>query len=103
MDITSQFNQEEEWWKDVAITGVAEMQQRRLSRFQQLNDSGLPLENALTLLRTWSQAASVHLLRHASVSTAWAVEVDAQCVQTYESLIQSKLTLMQKMELFLEL
>ena len=81
-----------------------------LRRLVALTANGLALEYELTLLRTWTQTASVHLIRHASVSIAWATEVDTQCVAAFEVLTRQQrqqrntvLTEAQRAKLYLRL
>ena len=80
---------------------VCVRQQAWLERLALLHEHGLPLEYALSLLRTWSQSAAVYVQRCASVSGEWSQRVDDQMVQAYGRLVRTQLSKRQRALLFL--
>ena len=64
-------------WRDVALNASADEvypeqfllnQKAYLDRLCALHHHGLSLANVLVLIRTWSQGASIHILRHVVVT-----------------------------------
>ena len=82
-------------WRDVAISASNDEvypeqfllnQKAYLDRLCALHHHGLSLANVLVLIRTWSQGASIHILRHVVVTKEWAALVDAQLTAALEHL-----------------
>ena len=99
-------------WRDVAINSDAGevrpeqfllSQKAYLDRLCALHQHGLSLANVLILLRTWSQGASVHILRHVVVQKEWAHQVDTQLTTTLERLLGVALDASQRMQVFLKI
>ena len=99
-------------WRDVAINFEAGevrpeqfllSQKAYLDRLCALHQNGLSLANVLILLRTWSQGASVHILRHVVVQKEWAHQVDLQLTTVLEHLLGVILDEAQRVQGFLKI
>ena len=89
---------DDEDWRDVAISSNADEvypeqfllhQKAYLDRLCALHHHGLSLASVLVLVRTWSQGAPVHILRHVVVQKAWSELVDQQLVAAFEHLLDA--------------
>ena len=82
--------------------GFLDKQKFWVERLALLNRNGLPLEYALTLLRTWSQSAAIHILRSVAVSVAWTSQVDDHIIRAYGGLANLRTSEAQRAHLFLK-
>ena len=78
-------------------------QKAYLDRLCALHHHGLSLANVLVLIRTWSQGASIHILRHVVVTKEWADLVDAQLTAALEYLLDVPMDQGRKMQVFLKI
>ena len=72
---------------DIAPEDFVERQRDYCDRLINLCANGLPVLHALKLLQVWSQGAAVHIMRAAPIDTEWARAVDADIVQTVNTLV----------------
>ena len=99
-------------WRDIALESYfAEThpeqflltQKAYLNRLCDLHPKGLTFANLLILMRTWSQGASTHILRHVLVQDEWAKSVDDQIISTLEKLLDVDLDEGQRSQVFLKI
>lgn len=84
-------------WRDVAIEANVEevhpeqfllTQKAYLDRLCDIHLNGLTLANMLVIMRTWSQGAAVHIIRHVDVKKVWTQTVDNQLQSTLGWLLE---------------
>ena len=99
-------------WRDVALSVSADEvypeqfllnQKAYLDRLCALHHHGNSLANLLVLIRTWSQGASIHILRHVVVTREWAALVDAQLTGALEYLLDVALDHGRRAQVFLKI
>ena len=92
-------------WRDIALeSNCVEAhpeqflltQKAYLNRLRELHLNGVTFANMLVLMRTWSQGAAVHILRHVSVKVEWTQAVDNQITSAIEQLLEVTLDDRQK-------
>ncbi len=72
-------------------------------RLIRLNRSGLPIIHVLTLMRTWTQGAGVHLVRGNLMRKQWAEAVDMQVIEMMQELLGTEIGDQQQSQVFLKM